>query len=254
MSIFFPDPVLQWLEPEDLMRLKCLNKDHSSVIETYMKTKSWVHVHQRTFMPWHTRLLLYNQYPNIQTLIIDVSDIRNLKDFLRPTLRALCLRVRFDFEEDLETNEITLFYSNAIITAFQDVQDYLEATPESLLEELRIEFAPRHTFRFIYKDGIVVDYDRGGPIYEDTEQKVEIPEIPPSYLLEMLDAVSWNAIQEKVTRVCSMTRWKRIVLPYYFPGAESLSSARFTDRYEITTDDLWNVDQYLQELKWRVKN
>lgn len=236
------------------MRLKCLNKDHHSVVDNYMKTKTTIHIHQQTFMYWRTRLRLYNQYPKIETLVIDISDLRTIREFLRPTLKALCLRIRFDFDEDLERNEICLSYTNSIVRAFQEIEDYLEATPDSILEELRIEFAPRHTFTFFYKDGMVVDYDRDGPIFEDTEKRIDIPEIPPSYLLEILDAVSWNSIQEQVQRVCSMPQWKRVTLPYYFPGAEFLTNATFTDTCEITKDDLCNIGEYLYEMKWRVKN
>lgn len=246
------DPLLLWYRPKDLVSLQQINKEHYECVKSFLKNETRYEVIGAPFDSWQTRMRLYQMYPNIQKLTIDVHHPYTVKDYLRPSLQSLHLILPLQFGEDLGVSSYRLDNLRVLSQAFTEIQEFLQGEPRSQLKELILSFSPTIGFLFIYPRSYIVDYDRFGPIYEEAEVFKSSTTLSPSHCLQLLHDEDSVSLQDSFLSVAQMPNWKSIQIPYHFPGAESIPKATYTDICDIDTqtlEDLQHDILYLRERK-----
>jgi hypothetical protein len=128
------------------------------------------------------------------------------------------------------------------VKLFHDLETYLTENTEAELEELHIEFLPEVYVDLCLPNYNVVDYDRGGPIYEDEEWRVETRDHIPSEYFSLIGEDNDDIFEEigaALMKLLSARQWKAITLPYYFPAAALIAKeypfATFTEEVDLDT-------------------
>jgi hypothetical protein len=143
---------------------------------------------------------------------------------------------------------------SAYLDMFSKLKQYLQEHPKAGIEEFYLSFSPEVRLDLCIPSCIVVDYDRGGPIFEDEEWVVKTQEVLPSSFLFQLDDKSHDDLQkigEALLDLLSVQSWKAISLPYHFPSAGVVADlypfATFTE--EVDEEESYKmVNQLLEKL------
>jgi hypothetical protein len=239
------DPLLAWYGPKDLVNLQQINKEHRDYLKSFLQTETRYQVTGPSFEYWGTRMRLYKMYPSIQKLTLELCFQHKVTDYLRSSLRSLHLILPLYFGDTLPSTSYILHNLQNTCQAFFDIKEYIQKDPACQLKELILSFSPTVTFTFTYPCSNIVEYDRFGPLYEDTELTKSSKTLSPVHCLTLLEEKDYMALQNSFLSLAEMPNWNSIQLPYHFPGAECLSKATYTDVCEIDTKSLETLQKDL---------
>ena len=252
-NLLLCDPVLQWLEPDELMRVKQLNKECSSYISQKIQSQKHFHVRQSSLLSAKARSKLYESYPEIEALTFEAYHLNSLASYLRPSIQSLNLILPLWIGEQRFGPKLSYYLINDgdIHRALNDVISYLEK-PETKLNRLEISFASKTGIMFTYSNATFCGYDKYGPMYEDLDMTKYTVDVPPLEYFQILEPSQIELIEKKVLALVAKRQWKQITLPYHFPGASTIPYAVLTDVYEYEDDiqeSLYEYIDYLREAK-----
>jgi hypothetical protein len=253
-NLLLCDPVLEWLEPDDLMRVKQLNKECSSYVSQKIQSQKHFHVRQSSLLSAKARTTLYESYPEIESLTFEAYHLNSLASYLRPNIQSLHLILPLWIGEQRFGPKLSYYLINDgdIHRVFDDLISYLEKTPETKLNRLEISFASKTGILFTYYNAIFCGYDKYGPMYEDLDMTKDTVDVPPLEYFTILEPSQIELIEKKVLALVAKRQWKQITLPYHFPAAIQIPYAILTDVYEYDDDiqeSLYEYIDYLREAK-----
>lgn len=156
------------------------------------------------------------------------------------SIQSLTLRFRMVLAEKGKWREFDFFCHQTYVEWFHALETYLRENPYAKLEELHIEFLPEVSLHLCIPNYNVVDYDRGGPIYEDEDWSVKTSDhIPSEYFALMGEDNNelFEEIGQALMSLLSVREWKALTLPYHFPAAalvaEKYPFATFTENVDL---------------------
>ena len=159
-----------------------------------------------------------------------------------PSLKSLTLQFRLILGEKGKWREFDFLCHETYVKFFHDLETYLTENTEAELEELHIEFLPEVRLDLCLPNYNIVDYDRGGPIYEDEDWSVETKDHVPSEYFALIGEDNDDVFEEigaALMRLLSVRQWKALTLPYYFPAAALIAKeypfATFTEEVDLDT-------------------
>lgn len=160
--------------------------------------------------------------------------------FEDPSIKSLTLQFRMVLGEKGKWREFDFFCHQTYVEWFNTLETYLIENPYAKLEELHIEFLPEVSLHLCIPNYNVVDYDRGGPIYEDEDWSVKTTDHVPSEYFALIDEDNDEIFEEigaALMRLLSVRQWKALTLPYYFPAAALIAKeypfATFTEQIDL---------------------
>ena len=157
-----------------------------------------------------------------------------------PSIQSLTLQFQLMVGEKGKWREFDFLCHRTYTEWFNTLETYLRENPDAKLEELHIQFLPEVSLDLCLANYNVVDYDRGGPIYEDEEWHVKTTDHIPSEYFALIGDDNDEVFEEigaALLRLLSVREWKALTLPYYFPGAalvaEKYPFATFTEQVDL---------------------
>jgi hypothetical protein len=221
------DPVLAFLDPADLVKLKGISKEFFSTIETYQSNKTFWNTDTLSIQPWQIRKKLYALYPNITRLEMTAKFPYTLKEYLRPSLQTLDLSIVFSFE--LSSNRRSLYLLNylSLRDTLRDLQDFLRTNPETSLKTFSLHIAKEVFISGTEKDRFHVGYDKYGPLYEDEDWRESVDYFDPFGFLEFLNEHGVNQVQrltEQLQQLEAMQLWNHFEVPSLLPQDDFYSN------------------------------
>ena len=182
---------------------------------------------------------LYAKMPNIETLYLRVEGFLNNDFYLRPSIKTIHLDFRMFLNQKRKYTHLDFACKEAYLDWFNTIEKYLQEHPDSQLEELHIQFMPEVIICLCIANYHTVDYDEGGPIYEDEDWSKKTTKHNPSEYLFSLTQKSYSYLDEigdALLRLLALRGWKAITLPYDFPSAEMVGHlypfSTFTDKVD----------------------
>ncbi len=242
------DPLMSMYSTKELLKLKQVNKEYASSINNYIKAHRHFSVLGSSSDPWGTRMRLYSMFPKIEHLTLEVNYQNNLTDYLRPHTQRLDLVIPLHLEEERDTSEYSLINTNCIVTALQDLLTYIQANPSSL-KELTISFSPKVNVTFLYLNQYIVGFDRHGPVYDDMELTKSLKVIAPAEFLVFLPCITQRLLRSIFLDIAKHPTWKKITVPYHFPGAQEILGAQYTDIFEKSEELIERLEETLRSLR-----
>lgn len=190
---------------------------------------------------------------SVERLTIRVNGYVGQTYYLRPSVKSLQLDFCISVSQIRRKKHLEFLHGSAYREWFQAIEAFLEATPESQLEEFHIQFVPLVSLYMIDEDHILVGYDKYGPLYEDDDWLVKTEKNNPSdylFYLTKESRLELDQIGDALLQLLEKRPWKAITLPYHFPSAalvaEKYPFATFTD--EVNEDEsIERVYQTLEE-------
>jgi hypothetical protein len=181
--------------------------------------------------------------PSNSTLTIPIEHhLYNSSYIEKPSIKSLILQFRLIVGEKPKWREFDFLCHKTYVKLFHDLETYLTENTEAALEELHIQFLPEVFVDLCIPNYNVVDYDRGGPIYEDEDWRVETRDHIPSEYFSLIGGDNDDIFEEigvALLSLLSVRQWKAITLPYYFPAAalvaEKYPFATFTEHVDLDT-------------------
>lgn len=249
-NLLLLDQVLSWLEPYELQEVKQVNKECYSTISSFIQSNTHYTLYSNCVLHWRIRDRLYKEYPNIQSLTLYLSYRNLLVEYLRPTIKSLEIVIPIEITQETRSAKYAYWLSNTgeIIRTLQDIHEYLESTPTAQLAELTLRFNPVSSVTFVCPNALIVEYDRHGPIYEDDEHTVNVKSITPSELLSIVDPYELKKIEVALENVVKKENWKKITIPYHFPGAQGIPNVTYTDKCVIDKASHQSIEEKIGKL------
>jgi hypothetical protein len=234
------DPLLQWLTPMEIHRLRGVDKLCKKTIDAYEATKRSYKVQDDFGVGWPKQERLYNLYPKIQTLKFDTE--YGIKPYLRPTLESIHLVVRLRVDYDVETGLLTLspLFVEQVLDTFEYLLEFYDTVPNRQFKNFTLSLKEEVGFHFTIPDGLHVGYDKDGPLYEDMDCYPRTDEFSPALLLSMVSNTYAECSDDErepydlvMSRLWDVTeyacvKFSSIVLPACFPGASETNCANLT--------------------------
>ena len=156
------------------------------------------------------------------------------------SIQSLTLQFRLMVGEKGKWREFDIFCYQTYVDMFRALETYLRENPDAKLEELHIEFLPEVILHLCIPNYNVVDYDRGGPIYEDEDWSVKTSDHIPSEYFALMGEDNDDIFEEigaALMSLLSVREWKALTLPYHFPAAalvaEKYPFATFTEEVDL---------------------
>lgn len=252
-SILLTDPVLQWLEPADRHRIRALSKEHRDAIDTYTATQTTYTVRMHPVLSWRAREALYARYPKVQTLIYECGWPTSIGEVLRPTLQRLHLQIPLRLVIDPEESETFMWpQAEDIGVSLSDIHLFLEKTPEAQLQHLCITFLPTVELRFIDEYSTIVNYDRDGPIYEDSDAVLTDPYGSPEIYFSITERCPlMEDLASALKGLSEVRSWKSFALPAELPGASEIPCATLAKPCEKDDESIDSLWEHIQMLRYR---
>ncbi len=255
-SVLLTDPVLQWLSPVERHRLRGINKQHNDVIDGIARTQKHYTVPMKTTLSWRGREALYASYPSIQDLTFECGGPDRLDTYLRPNLQSLHLRVPLLLSCYPDSPD-SFVWDNAddIAQELRALETFLEANPEAKLQSLRITF--HDTVRLTMVDGnsMVVDYDRGGPIFEDYDYSIEDSYGAAEVYFALIEQTpEMELLAEKIQTLSQVRPWKHFSLPAELPGASTVPFATLSEPCDKDDDAIESLWEHIAQLRYMQQN
>ena len=254
-SILLTHPILQWLEPADRHRIRALNKEHRDAIDAHTATQTTYTVRMYPVLSWRAREALYARYPKVETLTYECGWPNTIGEVLRPTLQRLHIQVPLQVVLDPEFPDLFQWdwaRSDDILTCLRELTQYLERTPEAQLQHLQISFLNDVKLRFIDEVSTIVDYDRDGPIYEESDVLLtDTYGSPEVYFSIMEQCPRLNELGELVKALSEVRPWKSFSLPAELPGASEISFATLAEPCEKDEETIESLWEHIQILRYR---
>lgn len=218
-NILLLDPVLAFLSPHDLARLKSVNKQSNTTIRDFELTQRMYDGNSMPALPWRQRKQLYDLYPRIESLKLKVECPLTLKEFLRPTLKRIDLTLQLILDRHPDSKLLSLWCKSQYLETLNDLLQYLREYPHLPLHTLQIQISDNVMVGFTDRDSVHVGYDTYGPLYEDDEWSECVNGFDPSVYMACLDSHGQTHLREissKVSELVDLRPWKTLTLPDIF--------------------------------------
>ena len=230
-TLLTSDCLLQWLEPVMLFQLGQVNRHCRAVIKEHQRTQTKYTLDYTYTTPFSLQQAIYKQCPNIQHL-----SVRGYYpgSFLRPSLQAVTLHLQMSLVRLKESGEWHLWNTWEFKKPLEELHSFLDKHPEAQLCELNIRLSKSVMLIFEDEHRFVVDYDRGGPIYETSDVNVETKEMDPALYFWIVEQIeSLEEIRSLLKSLLQRRQWKRVGIPPEFPGAPGEEECEYNeDRME----------------------
>ncbi len=228
------DPILTWFEPKNLALLSQLNKECKSVIKEYQQTKTSYDTRLSFEEFRDVRRALYALYPKVQNLVFEDGHFDYIDDYLRPSLKSIHIifPLRLAFPGPSEDDKMELVNITSIVNTLGDIQRYLQ-TPNCQLQNLTISFSSNVLLSITIENGILIEYDKHGPVYDDYDRQVWLTIKDPSYLIPLIDDYYEMNLQRAFQTLRASHKWKKFEVPLYFTNPRKMDRNSFKEVKEL---------------------
>jgi hypothetical protein len=210
------DPMLSWLEPIDLLRVKGLNRLSREKISQHMTTQRCFSTHKTTLLHWNAREKLYAMYPNVESLTILCDGVHRPREYLRDSTKSLhlLLPLTIGIHSSIAGMLKYPYLENTVhlVEALDQVFEFLQSNPSCALENLQISFDPTVSISFEIPNGLHTGYDSYGPLYDDLQCYYKTKKYPPERYLCVLED-STQKLQDAVKRLLTHHLWASTQVP-----------------------------------------
>lgn len=240
-SILLSDPMLQWLDPLQLHKLRCLTKESKDVIDTYEETKRSYKVQSYPGVGWRKRERLYALYPKIENLTIHSKNIY-IPTYLRPKIQDLHLVVTLSLNLYVDTDHkdpLSIAYDHKylehLINLFKEVKNYCEQNTDCHLKRLTISYAPEVKISYIIPSGTRLVNNTDTPLQKDKKGILKCSIFPPNVCLKCINSSdpyeADDTIVDLIIAMCEM-----------FPIEDSSGKYRFNKLKSIRVPKSFPVE------------
>lgn len=249
-NILLSDTFLNWIEPNRVLGLKSINREFRAKAYDFAETKTSYTIQEGKYSEAFQIRKTYASYPNIKKLTIPIGRMHRVSDYLRPTTKSLHLILELWLgEKPYSYSDVDMYSFSTIMTAFQELQEFLLLNPNAQLEELKISFSDTVFMTYNYPRGVISHYDRNGPVYEDYDKTIEINNIEPSLFIYVIDREIKDRLQRAVVSIVEKNPRLRITIPYHFPGAIEIPNLTYSDVFQLEEDDITFIENCIYHLK-----
>lgn len=216
------DPVLHYLTPFELCKLKCLNKEHRDKITKHQQSIKQLDFRVDPMLGWAAHHKVYQQYTSLTSLTIEQGLQIPIGMYLRPSLEHLTYRIQLDLQYWPRYELFYIVNRDQIVQAIRDIWRFLHERPDAKLKSFRLEVHPSVHLRLVIPDGFITHYDRDGPLYEDMDWSTESSVYDPLLYRGLLAESGLEddaRIADAVKKLKDCQEWKAFQIPEGFCGS-----------------------------------
>ena len=210
------DPMLYWLEPKDVLRLKAVNTICKEKVSQHMTAQRFYSTNKTSILHWDARERLYNLYPNVEVLTLLCDGVHRPHEYLRNSVKSLHLIFPLSIAMYTYIDGILKYphLENTVhlVEALDQVLDFVQSNPHCALEHLQISFDPTVTVSFEIPNGLFAGYGSYGPLYDDLQCHYKTKKYPAATYLCVLEESS-KKIKESIQRVLTHQTWSSSKVP-----------------------------------------